>query len=178
MSEPQPTFVSEAEFLALPESLDRVELIDGEVVVSPAPSYGHQEVARRLLLALGRWAEDHAGPVVIGQAPLDVRFGDGRILQPDVFVLFGRLALDHEGPIEQTPALCVEIVSRDRVYDRVTKRAVYAAAGVRECWTVHPAGLVERWTGANLMDREEVRGVLASALLPGFAMPLAKLFAA
>ena len=178
MSRPLPTFVSEAEFLALPESMDHIELIDGEVIVSPAPSYGHQEVLGRLVLALRLWARARpAGEeVVVGQSPLDVRFGEGRILQPDAFVLFGHLARDHEGPIDRVPALCVEVLSRDRVYDRVTKRAVYATAGVREYWTVHPAGLIERWTGPNLPDRDEVGDLLTTPLLPGFELSLPELF--
>jgi hypothetical protein len=36
--------LSEAAFLRLPESTDKVELIDGEVIASPAPSYWQQEI--------------------------------------------------------------------------------------------------------------------------------------
>jgi hypothetical protein len=36
--------VSEKEFLDLPESTDKIELVDGEVVVSPSPTYWHQEI--------------------------------------------------------------------------------------------------------------------------------------
>jgi Uma2 family endonuclease len=87
--EPRPhTFVSEAEFLSLPETLDKVELIDGEIIVSPSPTFWHQELLRRIVYALGSWAGGQPGPVTVGQAPLDIRFGSGRILQPDAFVLF------------------------------------------------------------------------------------------
>src|SRR5437870_7074658 len=65
--------VSEEEFLALPESVNKIELIDGEVIVSPSPSFWHQEVLRRIVLALGKWAEGYPGPVTVAQAPLDVR---------------------------------------------------------------------------------------------------------
>jgi len=47
--------VSEAEFLALPESMDKVELVDGEVVVAPAPSVKHQEILGRILFAFRLW---------------------------------------------------------------------------------------------------------------------------
>ena len=76
------TLVSESEFLALPESHDKVELIDGEVIVSPSPTFWHQEVLRRLVHRLSRWA-DGRPDVTIGQSPLDVRFGRDRILQPE-----------------------------------------------------------------------------------------------
>jgi Uma2 family endonuclease len=112
------SLVSEAEFLRLPESVDRIELIDGEVIVSPSPSYWHQEILGRILVALRGWAAGQPGPVVIGQSPLDVRFAPGRILQPDAFVILGHaIARDHEGPIDRVPDLCVEVLSTDRAYD-------------------------------------------------------------
>jgi Uma2 family endonuclease len=104
----------------------------------------------------------------IGMAPLDVRFGPGRILQPDAFVLLAKAARDHRGPIELVPALCVEVLSNNRAYDRLTKRLIYAEAGVSELWTVSTDGQVERWCGEHLGERELLDRVLTSPLLPGF----------
>lgn len=135
MSEFARSLVSEEEYLRLPESVDRIELVDGEVIVSPSPSYWHQEMLGQMVMALRAWAARQLGPVVIGQSPLDVRFGPGRILQPDAFVILDHaIARDDEGPIDRVPDLCVEVLSTDRAYDRVTKRFLYAAAGVREYW--------------------------------------------
>src|SRR5690242_7636683 len=53
--------VTEAEFLGLPESVERIELIDGEVIVSPSPQFWHQEVLGRLVFALRQWAEGRSG---------------------------------------------------------------------------------------------------------------------
>lgn len=169
--------VTEEEFLRLPESMDKVELVDGEVVVSPSPDFWHQELLRRLVVALSRWAERQRGAVTIGQAPLDVRFAQGRILQPDAFVLLAAVSPSHKGPIARVPELCVEVLSSDRVHDRVTKRMLYAASGVREYWVVEPAGLVERWSGPGLAEAEELRDRLATPLLAGFRLDLKRLFA-
>jgi Uma2 family endonuclease len=125
--------MTEAEFLRLPESMRRVELLDGEVVMAPPPTYWHQEMLRRLIVALSTWAATEKRAVTVGQSPLDVRFGPGRILQPDAFVLFGRLAAGHRGPINRIPALCVEVLSEDRVHDRVTKRLLYQRPASRRC---------------------------------------------
>lgn len=179
MSRSARSLVSEAEFLRLPESVDRIELIDGEVIESPSPSYWHQEVLRRLVVALSAWAARQAVPVVIGQSPLDVRFAPGRILQPDAFVILDHtVARDHEGPIDRVPDLCVEVLSADRAYDRVTKRFLYAAAGVREYWVVEPAGLVERFSRPGLAASEEVRGTITSLVLPELVIDLDQIFAA
>jgi hypothetical protein len=52
-----PERISEEEFFSWPVTLTKVELVDGDVVCAPAPTYGHQEALRRLVMALGRWAE-------------------------------------------------------------------------------------------------------------------------
>jgi Uma2 family endonuclease len=173
----QRAVMSEAEFLRLPESMNKVELLDGEVVVAPSPTYRHQAILTRIVLALQVWAEKQKRPVTVCQSPLDVRFGAGRILQPDAFVLFGRVPLAHRGPINRIPRLCVEVLSDERVHDRVTKRLLYAAAGVQELWIVDPAGSVERWTGKGLARNELVKRRLTTPLLPGFALEPRRLFA-
>lgn len=168
------TLVTEAEFLSLPETTERVELVDGEVLVSPSPSFWHQEILARIVHALRDWAAARPD-VSVAQAPLDVRFGVARILQPDAMVFLRRL-VDQEGPLDSIPELCIEVLSRNRAYDRITKRFLYAEAGVREYWIVDPAGLVERRTGDGLSQAEEVTRTLDSALLPGFSLDLSAVF--
>jgi Uma2 family endonuclease len=168
--------VSEADFLALPESTEKIELLDGEVIVSPSPSYWHQEILQRIVFSLRQWAVERGESVTVGQAPLDVRFEPGRILQPDAFVLRGVLARDHEGPIDRVPEICIEVLSTDRVYDRVTKRMIYARAGVKEYWVVEPAGLIERFHGAGFAKAEEVRDRLTTPLLDGYELSVEDLF--
>lgn len=168
--------MTEAEFRRLPESMNKVELLDGEVVVAPSPTFWHQEILRRVIVALSTWAAAQHRAVTVGQSPLDVRFAPGRILQPDAFVLFGRVGRQHQGPIERVPALCVEVLSENRVHDRVTKRLLYAAAGVKELWVVDTAGTVERWTGKGLTANELVKRRLTTPVLPGFALELRRLF--
>jgi Uma2 family endonuclease len=51
-------------------------------------------------------------------------------VQPDAFVLLDQVvARGHKGPIDHTPQLCIEVLSTERAYDRVTKRFLYAEAG-------------------------------------------------
>ncbi len=167
--------VSEEEFLSLPESTEKVELVDGEVILSPSPSYRHQWILRQIVRALEDWAATQNREVTVGMAPLDVRFSPGRIMQPDAFVLFARIAPDHAGPISEVPALCVEVMSSNRAYDRMTKRLVYAEAGVAELWTIGTDGVVERWCGDRLSDSEVPVQYLTSPLLPGFLFAIDKL---
>jgi Uma2 family endonuclease len=176
VSIPAQAAVSEAEFMALPETNQPIELIDGEVIVSPSPSFWHQEIVSRMVTALRTWASTTRASVTIAQAPLDVRFATGRILQPDAMVFLVPLPADSETPLDKIPELCVEVLSQNRAYDRVTKRYLYAEAGVQEYWIVDPAGLIERRSGAGLMRVDLERTRLTSALLPGFELDLTGLF--
>lgn len=177
MSTARAPFVSEEDFLRLPESTQKVELIDGEVIVSPSPQFWHQEILSRLFVALRAWAGTQSTPLTVALAPLDVRFAPDRILQPDAMVFLARIGKDQRGPIDRVPELCIEVVSADRAYDRVTKRFVYAAAGVAEYWVVDPNEFVERWSGPGIGREEILRESLTSPLLPGFALDLRRLFA-
>jgi Uma2 family endonuclease len=175
MSKPSHAHVSEAEFLSWPESTGRIELIDGLVVRRPAASFGHQKVLMRLVRRLEDWADGR--PVTVGQSPCDVRFGNNRILQPDAFVIFEPTRLSHRGPITRIPELCIEVLSQDERYDRVTKRRIYAEAGVRELWLVDIAGVVERWTGEGLESMETIATTLRTPLLDGFELDVQALVA-
>ncbi len=174
MHAPKVTRVTEAEFLALPETMDRVELVDGEVVVAPSPTGAHQDLVGAFYAALRAWSLASETEAWVGLSPLDVRLEPGRVLQPDVFVLLGRSRRPEETPIDAEPDLCVEVLLSNRVYDRVTKRLLYAQAGVAEYWVVEPGGQVERWFGDELGRSEIVEERLTSPLLPGFELDLAK----
>lgn len=167
------TRVSEAEFQTLPESLDRIELLDGEVVLSPSPSGPHQRVVTELAIELGLWSRSHP-PAAVRVALLDVRFAPERILQPDLVVFVDGLEPDAAVPLTTTPDLCVEVLSARRSYDRITKRHVYAEAGVPEYWVVDlEERCVEVYRGSELVRTE--RGVLTSSLLLGLSIDVERL---
>jgi Uma2 family endonuclease len=156
--------------------VDKVELIDGEVIVTPAPNFMHQLVLGRLVNALRNWARAQSRDVVIGQAPVDIRFGPDRILQPDAFVIFDNFDGREPSPLRRIPEICVEILSTNRVHDRVTKKLLYAQCGVQEYWVVDVAASIEQWTGPGLSAVRDLDGVLTSSRLPGFSITFSELF--
>lgn len=171
------TLVTEAEFLALPESNERIELVDGEVVMSPSSTYRHQLLSKRLVERLSEWIRANDAPHVVLYAPLDIRLAAGRIVQPDIVVFKEALPPDVSMPIDTLPTLCVEVLSTNRVYDRVTKRMLYAAAGIPEYWCVDPAGgVLERFSGENLSVAERHEDRMTTPLLPGLSLDVPSLF--
>jgi Uma2 family endonuclease len=85
------------------------------------------------------------------------------------------LERDIASPIGRIPELCIEVLSINRTYARVTKRFMYAEAGAAEYWIIDPAGLVERRSGPGLARREVLADRLTSELLPGFELDVAGL---
>ena len=132
---------------ALPDDGKRYEIIDGELFVTPAPSFDHQRAVLRLAIRL----ETYLLPQRLGEvfvAPLDVILSPRTLVQPDVLVLplyRGRLARTREEAGK--PLLTVEILSPGSARtDRVRKRALYQREGVPEYWIVDlDARVIERW---------------------------------
>ena len=133
--------------LALPDDGRRYELIDGELVVSPAPRGVHQvavsALERQLYDALRA-----TGAAQVLHSPADITLGEDEILQPDLFVYRtarGGHLLDWRDITALL--LVIEVLSPSTAhYDRYLKRLRYQRAGVPEYWIVDLDGrVIERW---------------------------------
>lgn len=137
-----------SEFARLPESgSTRYEIIDDELVVTPAPSLHHQRIAGRLFAKLLGFVEEHDLGEVF-PAPVDVLFAEGDYMEPDiVFVRKGRADLLSDRGVEGPPDLLVEILSPStELRDRGLKLDRYRLYDVGEYWIVDPEeGTVEVW---------------------------------
>lgn len=112
----------------------RYELVDGTLVVTPAPSPRHQVVVLNLAIAL---AEASPPELRVLTAPLDVALADDTVLQPDVLV--ARRSDFSERDLPVTPLLAVEVLSPStRLIDLSLKRARYQAAGCPNYWVIDP----------------------------------------
>ena len=127
----------------------RYELVDGELLVTPAPRYAHQEVVGRIFVALRLYL---ARQPAVGHAmlsPADISFGLPDVLvQPDVFVLARDEARHQAWSAVTRLLLAVEVLSPSSTrQDRFQKRRLYQEQGVPLYWIVDvDARTVEVWT--------------------------------
>src|SRR5829696_1477299 len=138
----------------MPADGQRYEIIDGELIVTAAPTMGHQRVVGRLYRLLDDYARQVQGGEV-AFAPFDVRLGHFDAVEPDlVFLSAARPRVPNdENSIDYAPDLVVEVVSpSSRRVDRVRKMALYARSGVSEYWTADP---MERTLVVNLLQGKE-----------------------
>src|SRR5438067_9974760 len=106
----------------LPETNRPCEHWEGNLILSPAPSFFHQEVAFRLQRALYDWVTPRKLGKAVG-APIDMVLSEHRVTQPDVaFVAGDRLSIVQQA-IEGPADLVAEIISMgSRTRDRIEKR--------------------------------------------------------
>lgn len=133
----------------------RYELIDGELLVTPAPRPVHQIAVGALFRIIADYV-DAQGLGLTLTSPADLELEAGSITQPDIFVVPSAYSRD-AGPLREWSQvrallLAVEIVSPSSVRsDRVTKREFFQRVGVPEYWVVDlDARVVERWRPTDL----------------------------
>lgn len=152
---PRAAGFTHADLDALPEDGMQHELLDGMLLVTPAPVVVHQYVLGRLYAALV--AACPAGMTVL-PAPLDWRPDAMTSLQPDIFVVDSPLTLREKDITDPHLALVVEIASpATRRKDRILKRAVYEESGVASYWIIDPGPDDPSILALDLVDGAYVR---------------------
>jgi Uma2 family endonuclease len=139
---------TDEEYLALGETSQRVELFDGSLHVTPAPTPRHQNISGELRAAL-RTPVREAGLRVL--EAVNVRLRPGRILIPDL-VVTGEIDFDDPNIEAHDVRLVCEIVSpSNAATDRVLKMHYYAVAGIE--WYL----LIEQRNGTLHLYRRQGR---------------------
>ena len=178
------TRMSLDEFLALGETDGKWELDDGVLYIMASGTPDHQFLMRQF----GRHLDDHLDG--FEEPPAQFYHEMTTILsrelqrapEPDiVIILSDRRHIVGPSRVEGAPDIVIEILSTDRNRDLIRKRQIYAEAGVLEYWPIDPRH--DTVTQLELRNGAYVeRAVLTAAntlttpLLPGLAIPLARIF--
>ena len=170
------------DFLALPEIEGYYcELVDGVVYMAAFPIPDHQFLAVTMIMHLAQQIMETGLGLVLQHAGVVV--SPTSAVGPDVLVIRkDRTGIVGPTVINDAPDIVVEILSSDRNHDLVTKRRLYAAAGVPEYWVLD--GSANTLTQLELDDAGvyQERAVLTASdtlttpLFPTLSLPLAQLF--
>ena len=123
---------------------ERVQLIEGEIIVMPPAGPGHADNVNEFNEVLAQYAPGRFRISI--QNP--VRLNDGSEPEPDVALL--RRRPEGYGAAHPTPAdvlLIIEVADSSLEYDRQVKAHIYGRAGIPETWVRNlPEDCIERFT--------------------------------
>ncbi len=160
----------------------RLELVNGEVAVSPSPRPRHSRVDRQLTAVLVAHINEHGLGELLGDT--DTIFGEFDVRRPDI--IFFTKAREHlileDEAIDGPPDLCIEIISpKSRKIDRQDKFKQYAKGGVSYYWIVDPlAKTIEAFKLSGKTYRLVGKGsgneILRLAPFPNLDIPLGQIW--
>jgi Uma2 family endonuclease len=176
--------------LMTPQEFDRsefeegwcYELINGVLIVTPIPFWNEADPNEELGYLLRRYRDEHPQGAALNATCSEryIRAGENR-RRPDRAIWAGLGRLPRKG---ERPTIAVEFASkrkRDRERDYVTKRDEYLRVGVKEYWIIdrftHTLTVYTRVNGKKRKRVFKQDQIYQTDLLPGFELPLARLFA-
>jgi Uma2 family endonuclease len=118
----------------MPDDGNRYEIIDGMLIVSPAPSWEHQEMG---LTAYTVMRATCPRDMRVLAAPFAVQTAFDNEVQPDVLVARFTDLTSRNLPVP--PLMAAEVLSRStQLHDGNTKKAHYERMGVPTYWLLDP----------------------------------------
>jgi Uma2 family endonuclease len=168
-----------AEFLALGPTQERLELVDGVVVMSPRPTPLHQTILRLVLKQIDAWIDEHPGAACFPEVDWELR--PHNVYQPDIVCYAPGRLQGIPTHLAETPDLIIEILSPStKSFDLTTKKDDYEQHGIAEYWAIDPRDArvrCYRREGAKLIEVASAGGAdqgntVESSSLPGFVFDL------
>jgi Uma2 family endonuclease len=170
------------DLLEMPDDGQRYESIDGELIVTPAPTVKHQRVLRSLIRLLGAFAyETDRSELIL--PPFDLVLGHYNIVKPDLLLIASkqRRTFGDHNRFEGPPELVVEVSAPVSLrIELVRKSALYARCGVPEYWIADPD---RRRLVVNILNDTEYvpadpddDGCLPSRVFPGLRVNPVEVF--
>ena len=170
------------DYKTLPETGPRYQIIEGDLIMTPAPTTLHQRISANIEFLLRQHVRN-TGEGEVFDAPVDVILSDTDVVQPDILFLksINRTRIKKEG-IFGPPDLVIEVISPStEAQDRGVKRKLYARYGVEELWLVHGhKKTIEIYSNSNNFDLPaaviEGNDSVISNVIPSFKPPLSEIF--
>ena len=159
------------------------QLINGDLIMSPAPTSYHQILLGRIFKVIDNFLEQNNLGGLCLFAPIDVVLDEENIFQPDlIYISAERKKELFQDRIMGAPDLIVEILSPSTAYyDLKQKKDFYERYGVKEYLIIDPVrhdaevySLIDE--KFELQQKEKESGTIHLTTLPGLQIELQKLF--
>jgi len=166
---PKTHLVTYEEWLEMPESEGREEVVNGEIIPMPPAKKLHMAVLRRLVRALTQQLDEAHYEVNFGSYGLVIRTNPLTCREPDIAVFERAALITQNGYYHSAPQLAIEILSPSETR-RMTaaKLRDYEAIGVPEAWVISPEA-----ESIEVLRLEEDRLVTTAVLVDGMLRPRA-----
>lgn len=167
-----------AEFEKLPESYQRVELIDGKLIEKPVLKYRHGHTAKIILKEFLRFDPDEQTGAMNPEVSVYIR--DNYSPAPDLSFWLAPRVPPLDIVTAPRPDLAIEIQSPDQSAANLMRKAQeYIKAGVQIVWVIEPTKKIAAVFRQGQAKHATVQsdGLLSGEhLIPGFQIELSKLF--
>jgi Uma2 family endonuclease len=166
-----------ADLERMPDDGMHREILDGELIELPPSKLVHQDITKRIFLALVRYEQNDPGFIVYQEAGFKLSRELNNWLQPDVSVIASQRvrSTPPDGYIEGAPEVAFEIISpSDSASDVLEKTEAYLKAGSKAVVNVYPKS---RWVTIHLVNGSSrtLKGndtLTVLDVLPGWEMSL------
>jgi len=169
------------DYKLLPEGAP-YQLIEGELVMTPAPNPRHQFISGNLFKGIAKYMDEKRSGVLF-YSPIDIYLDEENAFQPDiVFISNEKRHIIKDDGIYGAPELVIEILSPSTAYYDIKKKfRVYEKGGVLEYWIVDPEmNTVELYFNEDghfsLKTKLENKGEIESFILKGLRLTLEEIF--
>lgn len=137
------------DYEAVASNYNIVELIEGDIIVTPPPTVKHQQIIRDLTIILEKLIGD-VGEILF--SPIGVKTLNNEVFEPDIiFIGQERQNIIRDQYIEGSPHLIIEVLSPSTAHrDKKIKKLKYFELGVTEYWLVDP-----KTDTIEIFDRKE-----------------------
>jgi Uma2 family endonuclease len=177
------TLLTSDQFLAMPEAFDqhgnriKDELIGGEVVKMPQPSYLHDRIKNRICRLLTRYLDANQAVPLDSLVETGAQVSDYDTFVPDVAVVrVGEQPLSvriYRG----APLLAIEVVSPTDTAKHLKRKVdAYLEGGSKSVWIVYPEARSVMIHTADSVRELKADQLIEDSALPGFSTPVAAFF--
>lgn len=164
-------------FAGLPKTAGKQELVRGVISEMPPPSNRHTSIALEIYSALREYLRGN--PIGRAYAEAGFALAHDTVVQPDAaFLTSARIERQAGSWAKGAPELAVEVVSPSNTAAGMQRRiALLFEHGSKEVWVVYPDQMqVHAYTAPTQVRIHTSAEIITTELLPGFELPVSRIF--